>query len=62
MVFMIHHGSRQRNFVIIFLLNYTLCHLTELPHRGNSNGMSQCIVSKNGIKNILNTNPVLIFI
>ena len=58
MVFMIHHGSRQRNFVIIFLLNYTLCHLTEC----NSNEMSQCIVSKKGIENILNTNPCCIVV
>ena len=29
----------------IFLLIYTLCHLLESPHRGDSNGMSQSIVS-----------------
>ena len=42
-----------------FLLNYTLLHLLESPHRGDSNGMPQCIVSWNGKENISNTAPVL---
>ena len=29
----------------VCILNYTLCRLLELPHRGDSNGMPQCIVS-----------------
>ena len=33
-----------------FLFNYTLCHLLESPHGGDSNGMPQCINSWNGIK------------
>ena len=42
-----------------FLINYTLCHLLESPHRGDSNGMPQCIVSWNGKENISNTAQVL---
>ena len=37
-------------FFLNFLLNYTLCHLLESPHGGDSNGMPQCIVSWNDIK------------
>ena len=49
-------GSKE-NLVYFFLnllSNYSLCHLLESPHRGDSNNMPQCIVSWNGIENISN--------
>ena len=37
-------------FFFNILLNYTLCHLLESPHGGDSNGTPQCIDSWNGKK------------
>ena len=41
--------SKEHKIFLNFLLNYTLCHLLESPHGGDSDGMPQCIISWNGI-------------
>ena len=36
--------DENRDIFLTFLFNYTLLHPLELPHRGNSNGIPQCVV------------------
>ena len=42
-----------------YLLNHILYHLLESPHRGDSNGMPQCIEFMDSKENTSNTHQVL---
>ena len=56
LVFVIYHGSSYKENKIqifsnsYFLYIYAFWHLLESPHRGDSNGMPQCMVYSDGIE------------